>query len=184
MLRTNIPSDVSVRRGDGLRRLGLGAMLQATSACARENSSATAPGQTSDLADDARRCQSSRELRPQAGVEQARRQDDRGVDAHRRSSTRLISRTCASRSRITSSTSRRPRSTRCRSASSRAGKAASRSATGGRTCVDASTTSPSSARCTRPTTTTVPRWSSSPAGIFSTAAIRRSAPGFITGWDR
>ena len=43
-----------------------------------------------------------------------------------------------------------------------------------------STTSPSSARCGRPTTTTGRRRSSTPAGTCSTASSRRSAPGSTT----
>ena len=45
----------------------------------------------------------------------------------------------------------------------------------------ASTTSPSSARCTRPTTITGRRRSFTPAGTCSTASFPRSAPGCTTG---
>ena len=56
---------------------------------------------------------------------------------------------------------------RCRSASESAARAASRSATGGRTWATVPTTWPSSARCGRPTTTTAPSFSFTPAGTCS-----------------
>ena len=81
----------------------------------------------------------------------------------------------------TSSTSTRPRSTRLQVGFQKGGQSGHR----GQRLVAArpraaSTTSPSSARCGRPTTTTAPSSSSSPAGTCSTAASRRSAPGSTT----
>ena len=60
----------------------------------------------------------------------------------------------------------------------------SRSATGGRTWASASTTLPWSGRCGRPTTTTAPSFSFTPAGTCSRDSFRRSARGSITALAR
>ena len=102
-----------------------------------------------------------------------------------RSSTRPTSRTSASRSRTTSSTSRRPGSIPLQIGFRQGGE----SGIAGQRLVAAPARlrrrhRRRSARCTRPTTTTARSWSSSPAAICSTAAIRRSAPGSTTAWGR
>ena len=180
--------------GMGFTGLALGAMLHRDGVARADASAGWAParrpaalrpqGQERHLAVHDRRRQPPGELRPQAGAEQVRRQDDRrdAVQGRPRLAVPEEEPPRGRRRRLHNGPA--ARSTRCRSASGSAARAGSRSATGGRTSATASTTSPSSARCGRPTTTTAPSSSSTPAGTCSTAASRRSARGSTTAWAR
>ncbi len=122
-----------VVRADAGRRLG---------AAGRE-AAFPAASEAGHLADDARRRQPPRELRPQARIDQARRQDDQREPAQAGGLRLALSqeRPRAGREQHHRQDEGEDLSAR-RSASRRAVRAESRSATGGRTCAGASTTSP------------------------------------------
>ena len=164
--------------GMGFTGLVLGAMLHRDGVArgraapaldaARRPAALRAQGQERHLAVHDRRHQPHGELRPQAGAEQVRRQDDRRDARTRTSLDSPLPQEEPPRARRRACTTVQPNAL---PAAGRLPEArperASRSATGGRTSATASTTSPSSARCGRPTTTTAPSSSSTPAGTCS-----------------
>ncbi len=150
----------------------------------RRQTAFSAEGEERDLAVHERRRQPPGELRPQADAHEVRWQDDRrdslqGYPGPRKAQTRSRCRRQRRQRPAAQPTSRHtdrlPEARQERHRGQRLVPAPRRVA---------STTSPSFARCTPPTTTTALRRSFTPAGTCSTASSPRSAPGSITAWAR
>ena len=144
---------------------------------------ASAEGQVGHLDLPRRRHEPDGELRPQAGAEQVRRQDDRGDPVQGRARIALSEEEPARVDRRAAQGASQDLSDAGRLSEARPERPGDQRlvAAPGRACADDLA---SSAACGRPTTTTGPSSSSTPAGTRSKGRSRRSARGCITAWAR